>query len=81
MTENYILFKLSLSSFFLLLLSHRADGGVTENSFIMQMTSDLINKAITKPVITDVSSLGAAFLAGLAVGMWYSGTKGFFCCL
>ncbi|XP_053167233.1 putative glycerol kinase 5 isoform X2 [Hemicordylus capensis] len=47
-----------------------ADGGVSKNSFIMQMTSDLINREINKSVITDMSCLGAAFLAGLAVGFW-----------
>lgn len=48
----------------------RADGGVSKNSFIMQMTSDLINEKIDKPVNTDISCLGAAFLAGLALGFW-----------
>ena len=48
----------------------RADGGVSNNSFVMQMTSDLINKKIEKPSNTDMSSLGAAFLAGLASGLW-----------
>ncbi|KAH1165663.1 hypothetical protein KIL84_023222 [Mauremys mutica] len=48
----------------------RADGGVSNNSFVMQMTSDLINKKIDKPVNTDMSCLGAAFLAGLALGFW-----------
>ncbi|KAM7161349.1 glycerol kinase 5 isoform 3-T3 [Macrochelys suwanniensis] len=48
----------------------RADGGVSNNSFIMQMTSDLLNKKIDKPINTDTSCLGAAFLAGLALGFW-----------
>ncbi|XP_062988231.1 putative glycerol kinase 5 [Elgaria multicarinata webbii] len=48
----------------------RADGGVSNNTFVMQMTSDLINKTINKPESTDMSCLGAAFLAGLAVGFW-----------
>ncbi|NXA47754.1 GLPK kinase, partial [Nothocercus julius] len=48
----------------------RADGGVSNNSFILQITSDLINKKIEKPVNADMSSLGAAFLAGLASGLW-----------
>lgn len=48
---------------------YRADGGVSNNSFVMQMTSDLINKKIEKPANADMSSLGAAFLAGLASGM------------
>ncbi|XP_054242165.1 putative glycerol kinase 5 [Indicator indicator] len=48
----------------------RADGGISNNSFVMQMTSDLINKRIEKPANADMSSLGAAFLAGLASGFW-----------
>ncbi|XP_025028835.1 putative glycerol kinase 5 isoform X2 [Python bivittatus] len=51
-------------------IAFRADGGVSKNSFVMQMTSDLINKSISKPVSTDMSCLGAAFLAGLAIGFW-----------
>ncbi|KAJ7395557.1 hypothetical protein BTVI_154331 [Pitangus sulphuratus] len=47
-------------------VAFRADGGVSNNSFVMQMTSDLINKKIEKPANADMSSLGAAFLAGLA---------------
>ncbi|KAM4770687.1 glycerol kinase 5 [Rhinophrynus dorsalis] len=50
----------------------RADGGVSNNSFVMQMTADLFGKTIDKPKHTDMSSLGAAFLAGLAVGLWSS---------
>ncbi|KAM8953753.1 glycerol kinase 5 [Pelodytes ibericus] len=48
----------------------RADGGVSNNSFVMQMTADLFGQTIDKPEHTDMSSLGAAFLAGLAVGVW-----------
>ncbi|XP_060053454.1 putative glycerol kinase 5 isoform X3 [Erinaceus europaeus] len=48
----------------------RADGGVCKNSFVMQMTSDLISEAIDRPVHIDMSCLGAASLAGLAVGFW-----------
>ncbi|XP_017905119.1 PREDICTED: putative glycerol kinase 5 isoform X2 [Capra hircus] len=48
----------------------RADGGVCKNSFIMQMTSDLINETIDRPVHVDMSCSGAASLAGLAVGFW-----------
>ncbi|KAM5279206.1 glycerol kinase 5 isoform 2-T2 [Hipposideros larvatus] len=48
----------------------RADGGVCKNSFVMQMTSDLINENIDRPVHLDMSCLGAAYLAGLAVGFW-----------
>ncbi|XP_020925228.1 putative glycerol kinase 5 isoform X3 [Sus scrofa] len=48
----------------------RADGGVCKNSFVMQMTSDLINETIDRPVHVDMSCIGAASLAGLAVGFW-----------
>ncbi|XP_037699449.1 putative glycerol kinase 5 isoform X3 [Choloepus didactylus] len=48
----------------------RADGGVCKNGFVMQMTSDLINETIDRPVHMDMSCLGAASLAGLAVGMY-----------
>lgn len=60
--------------FYFIFFSHlnRADGGVSKNSFVMQMTSDLINKSINKPDSTDMSCLGAAFLAGLAIGTLYS---------
>lgn len=51
------------------LASHRADGGVCNNAFVMQMTSDLINERIDRPAHFDMSCLGAATLAGLAVGM------------
>ncbi|PNJ36243.1 GK5 isoform 12, partial [Pongo abelii] len=47
----------------------RADGGVCKNGFVMQMTSDLINENIDRPADIDMSCLGAASLAGLAVGM------------
>lgn len=50
------------------LASHRADGGVCNNGFVMQMTSDLINERIDRPAHFDMSCLGAATLAGLAVG-------------
>ncbi|XP_012862553.1 putative glycerol kinase 5 [Echinops telfairi] len=48
----------------------RADGGVCRNNFIMQMTSDLINENIDRPVQVDMSCWGAASLAGLALGLW-----------
>ncbi|XP_075057709.1 glycerol kinase 5 [Mixophyes fleayi] len=50
----------------------RADGGVCNNSFVMQMTADLFGHTIDKPKHTNMSSLGAAFLAGLALGIWSS---------
>ncbi|XP_039262763.2 glycerol kinase 5-like [Styela clava] len=46
------------------------DGGVTANNFIMQLTSDLIDQPIQRMKKTDMSALGAAFMAGRAVGVW-----------
>ncbi|KYO33907.1 putative glycerol kinase 5 [Alligator mississippiensis] len=68
--RNKQLYDIFLKELQIPLRNIRADGGVSNNSFIMQMTSDLINKKIDKPVNTDASGLGAAFLAGLALGVW-----------
>jgi glycerol kinase len=48
----------------------RVDGGITNNSLCMQLQSDIMGVDIVKPVITETTSLGAAFAAGLAVGIW-----------
>nr|CAB3249164.1 putative glycerol kinase 5 [Phallusia mammillata] len=48
------------------------DGGVSVNSFVMQLTSDLIDKQIQQPSHSEMSALGAAFVAGLAVKFWQS---------
>ncbi|ESP00284.1 hypothetical protein LOTGIDRAFT_225946 [Lottia gigantea] len=54
-------------------LSHiRADGGVTQNDFLVQLMSDLVNQSVERSNDADITSLGAAFLAGLAVGVWNS---------
>ncbi|XP_048460441.1 putative glycerol kinase 5 [Rhincodon typus] len=50
----------------------RADGGICSNQFVMQLTTDLLACDIEKPKRVDMSSLGAAFLAGLANGYWGS---------
>lgn len=50
----------------------RVDGGASENNFLMQFQADLLECAITRPKITETTALGAAFLAGLAVGYWSS---------
>ncbi|XP_072200936.1 glycerol kinase 5 isoform X1 [Excalfactoria chinensis] len=68
--RNKQLFDIIVKKVRIPLQTVRADGGVSNNSFVMQMTSDLINKKIEKPSNTDMSSLGAAFLAGLASGLW-----------
>ena len=48
----------------------RVDGGITNNKLCMQLQSDIMGIDIVKPVITETTALGAAFAAGLAVGVW-----------
>lgn len=48
----------------------KVDGGASKNEFLMQFQSDITNKQVTKPIITETTALGAAYLAGLAVGYW-----------
>lgn len=48
----------------------RVDGGATANAFLMQFQANLIGCEIKRPKIIETTALGAAFLAGLAVGFW-----------
>jgi glycerol kinase len=48
----------------------RVDGGITNNKLCMQLQSDIMGIDIVKPIITETTALGAAFAAGLAVGVW-----------
>ena len=48
----------------------RVDGGATVNNLLMQFQSDVLNTTVVRPVITETTALGAAYLAGLAVGYW-----------
>ena len=48
----------------------RVDGGATVNDLLMQFQSDVLNTKVTRPQITETTAMGAAFLAGLAVGFW-----------
>ncbi len=50
----------------------RVDGGVTENDFLMQFQSDILSVDVERPKVVETTALGAAYLAGLAVGMWKS---------
>jgi glycerol kinase len=50
----------------------RVDGGATANNFLMQFQSDLLNTKVIRPKVTETTALGAAYLAGLAVGFWSS---------
>ncbi len=48
----------------------RADGGASANSFLMQFQSDICHVPVTRPACVETTAMGAAFLAGLAVGFW-----------
>jgi glycerol kinase len=48
----------------------RVDGGATANDLLMQFQSDILNTQVLRPTITETTALGAAYLAGLAVGFW-----------
>ncbi|HQW25069.1 MAG TPA: glycerol kinase GlpK [Saprospiraceae bacterium] len=48
----------------------RVDGGATVNDRLMQFQSDILNTKVIRPRITETTALGAAYLAGLAVGYW-----------
>ena len=50
--------------------SIRVDGGASANNFLMQFQSDILGKEITRPECVESTAMGAAFLAGLAVGFW-----------
>ncbi|MEA4933597.1 MAG: glycerol kinase GlpK [Lawsonibacter sp.] len=47
-----------------------ADGGASRDRFLMQFQSDVLNKPVLRPAIRETTALGAAYLAGLAVGVW-----------
>ena len=53
----------------------RVDGGAAGNDLLMQFQSDLIGAPVVRPQITETTALGAAYLAGLAVGFWKSGDE------
>jgi glycerol kinase len=48
----------------------RVDGGAAVNNLLMQIQSDSINTKVVRPKVTETTALGAAYLAGLAVGFW-----------
>ena len=50
----------------------RVDGGASANAFLMQFQADLLGVAVVRPRVTQTTALGAAYLAGLAVGFWKS---------
>ncbi len=50
----------------------KVDGGATNNKFLMQFQSDILNKRVIRPKVYETTALGAAYLAGLSVGFWKS---------
>ncbi|MGR2783872.1 glycerol kinase GlpK [Bacillus subtilis] len=48
----------------------RVDGGAVKNNFLMQFQGDLLNVPVERPEINETTALGAAYLAGIAVGFW-----------
>ncbi len=48
----------------------RADGGAAVNNYLMQLQADILGAKVVRPTVTETTSLGAAYSAGLAVGFW-----------
>jgi len=52
----------------------RVDGGVTVNELVMQTLADLLNVPVNRALVPESTALGAAYLAGLATGVWSTPT-------
>ena len=50
----------------------RVDGGACKNNFLMQFQADILNTVVERPKCLELTALGAAYLAGIAVGFWQS---------
>lgn len=50
----------------------RVDGGAARNDLLMQFQADILNVPVVRPIVTETTALGAAYLAGLAVSFWAS---------
>ena len=48
----------------------KVDGGAAVNNFLMQFQADILNVPVHRPQVLETTALGAAYLAGLAVGFW-----------
>ena len=53
----------------------RVDGGASANDHLMQFQADILERHVSRPAMTETTALGAAALAGMAVGMWKSGDE------
>jgi glycerol kinase len=49
----------------------RVDGGASANDFLMQFQADILGCPLVRPVDTETTALGAAYMAGLAIGIWH----------
>jgi len=54
----------------IMLASLKVDGGMVKNELLMQFQADILNVPVIRPTITETTALGAAYAAGLAVGVW-----------
>jgi glycerol kinase len=50
----------------------RVDGGATVNDLLMQIQADVLGVKVVRPKLTETTAMGAAYLAGLAIGFWKS---------
>jgi glycerol kinase len=50
----------------------RVDGGASTNDLLMQLQADQLQMPVERPVVAETTALGAAFLAGLGIGVWSS---------
>ena len=53
----------------------RVDGGASRNDLLMQLQADLLGVPVVRPQVTETTALGAAYLAGLATGVWQGGEE------
>ena len=56
-------------TFWRVVLFYRLDGGVSRNNFLVQQISDILQKPIHRSTHSEMTSLGAAFIAGLSAGL------------
>jgi len=68
--QTYDVLKCMEADTGILIAELRVDGGGTVNDRLMQFQSDMINTKVIRPRVTETTALGAAYLAGLAVGYW-----------
>jgi len=68
--QTYDLLKAMEADAQIPILELRVDGGATKNNLLMQFQSDLLNTKVIRPTMIETTALGAAYLAGLAIGFW-----------